>query len=72
VGVQVDEQLPVWEPVPQQVSGVHGQGGFAHPGHPADRADRHHPAGRSALRHRGRYAVQFLLPAGERRRVRRQ
>jgi hypothetical protein len=70
--MQVDEQLPVREPVPQQVSGMHSQRGLAYPGHPADRVDRHHPAAPSSVGHRGHDAVQFRVPAGERRRVRGQ
>ena len=44
VGVQVDEQLPVREPVPQHMRHVHRQGGLPDPRHPVDRTDRHHPA----------------------------
>ena len=72
VGVQVDEQLPVRELLPQHVRGVHRQGGLARPRHPADRPDRHHPARPGRTRHRRGDLAQLLAPAGERRRIRRQ
>ena len=70
--MQVDEKLPVRELVFQQVGDMHGQRGLPYPGHPADRVDRHYPAGPGSVRHRSGDAVQFAVPAGERRRVRRQ
>ena len=51
---------------------MHGQGGLPYPWHPADRVDRHHAAGPGGISHRGGDAAQFVVPAGERRRVRRQ
>ena len=51
---------------------MHGQRGLPYPGHPTDRVDRHYPAGPGSVRHRSGDAVQFAVPAGERRRVRRQ
>ena len=44
VPVQRQEDLPAGEPVRQPVRGVHRERGLAHPGHPADRVDAHHPA----------------------------
>jgi hypothetical protein len=70
--MQVDEQGMAAEPVRQPVRGVHGQGGLADPGHPADRLDSHHSA---SPRDTGRSSGDlghFLVPAGEHRRVRRQ
>ena len=70
--MQVDEQLPVREPVLHQVSDVHGQGSLPYAGHPVDRVDRHEAASADRASHRGGDAVQFAVPARERRRVRRQ
>ena len=72
VGVQVDEQLPVREPVQQHVRCMHRQGGLACPWHPVDRADRHHPPNPRRGRHCGGDLAELLAPAGEHRRIRRQ
>jgi hypothetical protein len=46
VGVQRQEELPIWEAPGQPVGGVHREGGLADPGHPVDRVNAHHHAAR--------------------------
>jgi hypothetical protein len=67
--VQRQEDLPAGEPAGQPVRGVHRERGLAHPGHPADRVDAHHPA--RPRRGLGQL-LQFLPPPGERGDVTRQ
>ena len=69
VPVQRQEDLPAGEPVRQPVRRVHRERGLAHPGHPADRMDAHHPA---RPRRGLRQLLQLPLPPGERGDVTRQ
>ena len=55
-------KLPARVLAGQQVRGVHRERGLAHPGHPADRVNPHHPAG---TRRRLRQLLEFPLPPGE-------
>ena len=69
VPVQGQEDLLGREPIRQPVRGVHRERGLAHPGHPPDRVNPHHPA---RIR-RGRLQLgQLPLPPGERGQVTRQ
>jgi hypothetical protein len=67
--VQRQEDLPGREPVRQPVRGVHRERGLAHPGHPPDRVNSHHPARPRPSRNK---LLQLPLPTGERDEVPRQ
>ncbi len=67
VSAQVDVQLPVREPVAQQVRHVHGQRRLAHSRRPGQRHDRHRPA-----RDQPRDPLHVPRPPGEVREVVRQ
>ena len=65
VRVQRQEQLPVREPLREPVRRVHRQGGLADPGHPADRADPHHPPARRRGRQVPQQPPELGAAAGE-------
>ena len=65
VRVQRQEQLPVRETVGEPVRRVHRQGGLADPGHPADRADPHHPPARRRARQVPQQLPELGAAAGE-------
>lgn len=69
MAVEVHEQLPVREPVGEQVTGVHGEGRLPDAGHSVDHVDRQGVTDLLSAADRAHQRVEFGRAVGERRGV---
>ncbi|MFD9658132.1 hypothetical protein [Streptomyces mirabilis] len=72
MSVQVDEELPVGEPLGEHVPGVYREGRLPHSGHPVDDVDQQGLSGLLRGTYRAHERLQLGRPVGERRGVSRQ
>ncbi|WP_162907243.1 hypothetical protein [Allorhizocola rhizosphaerae] len=72
MGAQIDEQLPITEPIGEPVRHMHSQGGLTHAGHAIDGMDRDHPTSLGGIGDLGGDLLEFLVPAHEQSLIGRQ